>query len=199
MKVYWIPLAGILLLAPLFAALSDAGAFFAGFIQGEALAGEPLYTVAGHVVTDSVVRKELDTSMTAEFGLSEEQRKNLAENPEFRELYMESRLVSDLFMHEARAEGMFRDEAFLLYLRTNLRELVKNYYIMEKMPEFTVSDAELEAFYDAHVDELGGYSWNDIQRAIRTRLLQVRRQEFLGATIESLREKYGAVVHKTNY
>jgi len=139
-----------------------------GASSGAAEDGSP--TVA-RVDGEEITRAELDAWIQEDWLEQQLQGKTPAQVHEFRAERLERMIDEQLLEREAREQGV-APEALLA----------------RQADDVEVSDAEVEAFYEANQDRLGSVSLEEMGPRIRDHLGQLQAQEAVRSYVQSLRD-----------
>jgi len=144
-----------------------------------------------------------DYSLTAaEFNELFSEVKDQEGAPDAREKFLENLIMRKLLLQEAQREGLDKQKDFLKSIESfweqGLLKIVIDKKIKEIAKGITVSDKELEDYYNKWVQENPGNTktFDEIRKTIKLPLLRKKQTMAINAWIEDLRNKADIKIDK---
>jgi hypothetical protein len=163
----------------------------------------PASSCAKRPATDKTAVKVNDYSITAaEFNELFSEAKDQADTPEARKRFLDNLIMRKLLLQEAQGEGLDKQKDFLKAIENfweqSLLKIVVDKKIQEVSRNITVTDKELEDYYNKWVQEHPGATktFDEIRRSIKLPLLRKKQTMAVNTWVEDLKKKASIAIDK---
>jgi len=119
-------------------------------------------------------------------------------SPDGRRQILDQLIEEKLLTIEAQAQGYAENAEVLKTLNSIKAEVMFRHYVQDRIGDLTVSDSEIDSFYNANKEKLGAQKLADIKQDIYNELLFQKQQERLDALLEAAKAKYPVKTNLTN-
>jgi hypothetical protein len=156
--------------------------------------GRVLYRIGGRAYQYDAAAEEYTVSIRHNPSLGEKEKERLLKDREGREFFLETRMLGDLCLQELVVSRLADSPEFRAYLRVSVREAARHYLLSRRIPPVTVSDAEIEAFYNEHRARFAHLAFQRAREVAERSLELEKRRTAAAAWLSELRGQRLTVV-----